>query len=357
MEDNTLQGEESDDEWFYESIRRYDDLLMYDVQGDIGCATFYDNSKVLLGVSRSSLHELWLLSVPDKLLLAGRSAGLVKNRDFNLVAAGYTTGSVKKVVRVGSSVVVAEEGGIHLYSIPQSNNPSDVISLTSTLIRGAEGEVALAVSEAGRVYAGDTLSNLTQLDISSENTHKPIEFPVTFQGSDKISEIKCVGHKVFICSRRKGSVLILDQRTDSFVQEVQVQKDTSGLWTMDANQDDIVALASSCGSVSVRDLRHTHKEIYSHNVGSAHKSSQKVTVHLSPSDPLLSVSGFDKTVEIHDYLCGESDGKVFCHDGHRGQDVQGIVTHMWHPAQKKLLFSADDTGKLNAWRFKLPPNM
>lgn len=211
------------------------------------------------------------------------------------------------------------------------------------------------MSEAGCVYAGDTLSNLIKLDLSSENAHKPVKFPVPFQGSDEISEIKCVGDKIFICSRRKGSVLVLDQRTDSFVQKVEVQKDTSGLWMMDASQDDIVALASSCGSVSVHDLRHAQREIYSHNSESAHKSSQ-VTVHLSPTDPLLSVSGFDKTVEIHDYLIGESDGKVFCHDGHRGQDVQGIVTHMWHPAQTKLLFSADDTGKLNAWRFKLPPN-
>lgn len=31
---------------------------------------------------------------------------------------------VLQVVRVGSSVVVAEEGGVRLYSIPQSNNPS-----------------------------------------------------------------------------------------------------------------------------------------------------------------------------------------------------------------------------------------
>lgn len=29
-----------------------------------------------------------------------------------------------QVVRVESSVVVAEEGGVHLYSIPQSNNAS-----------------------------------------------------------------------------------------------------------------------------------------------------------------------------------------------------------------------------------------
>lgn len=46
--------------------------------------------------SAGSLHELLLLSVPDK-LLAGRNAGLVKSRDFHQVAAAYTAGSVKKV--------------------------------------------------------------------------------------------------------------------------------------------------------------------------------------------------------------------------------------------------------------------
>lgn len=229
-----------------------------------------------------------------------------------------------------------------------------MIRLSSTLQQGLEGEAALAVSEAGLVYAGDSLSNLIQLDLSSEKVHKPIMFSGAFKGkSDRVSEVKCVGEKLFICLRDEGSVLVYDPRRESAVQEIQMQ-DTSGMWTMDASEHhpDIVAVASSCGSLHVRDLRTTHK-IYSYNSGKAQNLSQKPTVHLSPSDPLLSLSGLDRTVEIHDYQRGESDGRVFCHDGHRGEAVQGIVTHMWHPVQTKLLFSADDTGKLNAWRFKL----
>lgn len=232
-----------------------------------------------------------------------------------------------------------------------------MIELTNTVRHSVDGDVALAVSRDERVYAGDLLSNLIQLDLSSEKSQKPIVLPSSFQRrSDKISEVKCAGDKLFICLENKGSVLIIDQRTGSLVQEIE-QKDTSGLWTMDTSEDlDFVALASSCGSAYVCDLRDNRK-IYSCTSENAQNWSQKVTVHLSPSGSYLSISGFDKTVEIHNYKCRESDSKVFCHDGHRGEDVHGILTHMWHPTQKKLLFSADNTGKLNAWRFKLPLTM
>lgn len=232
---------------------------------------------------------------------------------------------------------------------------SDVISLTSTLKHGTDGDVALAVSGSQHVYAGDSLSTFTQLDIGSERAHKSIVFPN--RKDEMISEVKCVGDKIFICLRDKGCVLIFDPRTDSVVQEVKVQTYTSGLWAMDTSENsDCIALASSCGNVSVHDLGNTCKEIYSFNTQEAQSSSQKVTVNLSPTDSLLSLSGFDKTVEILNYKSGEGEGKVFCHDGHRGEGVQGIVTHMWHPSQKNLLFSADNTGKLNAWSFKLPVN-
>ncbi|KAK8391884.1 hypothetical protein O3P69_017480 [Scylla paramamosain] len=187
MEDSFGMEEESDDEWFYSSIRRYDDLLMYDVHGDISCSTFYDSTKILLGVSRGSLHELLLLGVPDK-LLAGRNAGLVKSRDFNQVAAAYTAGSVKKLVRVGSRVVVAEERGIYLYSVPDPNNASDVISLLSTLKKDVDGKTVLAVS-GDHVYAGDSLSNLTLLDLSSEKTHVPVTLSNATKRNGDISEI------------------------------------------------------------------------------------------------------------------------------------------------------------------------
>lgn len=232
----------------------------------------------------------------------------------------------------------------------------DVISLSSTLRKDVDGEAVLAVS-GDSVYAGDTLSNLTQLDLSSEKTHQPVMFSSASQRNGDISEIVCVDNKLFICLRNEGSLLICDPRTDSVLQEVQVQKGTSGRWTMDASKDgDFIALASSCGSVSVHDIRNTRQEMYSYNSGKEQDKTQKVTVHFSPSDPLLSVSGFDKTVEIFNYKCGKNDSKVFRHDGHRGESVHVVVTHLWHPVQKNLLFSADDTGNLNAWRFKKPLN-
>ncbi|KAG0716333.1 WD repeat-containing protein 73 [Chionoecetes opilio] len=320
---------ESDDEWFFDSITRYDDLLMYDVHGDISCSTFYDGGKLLLGISRGSVHELWLLSVPDK-LLAGRSAGLVNNRDFHLVAAGYTAGSVKKAVRVGSSVVVAEEGGVYLYCVPEPGNASDVISLSSTLKSSVAGEAVLAVS-GSQVYAGNTLFDLTLMDLSSEKTLGPVMMAKGSQRNREISEVVCVGNKLFICSKNEGSVLICDPRTDSLIQEVQVQ-DTRGLWTMDASQEgDCVALGSSWGSVSVHDVRNSGQKMYSHNQVMESDKTGKVTLHFSPSDPLLSVSGFDKTVEIFNYKGGKSDSKVFRHDGHRGESVQLVVNHLWHP--------------------------
>lgn len=355
MEDSFGMEEESDDEWFYSSISRYDDLLMYDVHGDISCSTFYDSTKILLGVSRGSLHELLLLGVPDK-LLAGRNAGLVKSRDFNQVAAAYTAGSVKKLVRVGSRVVVAEEGGIYLYSVPDPNNASDVISLLSTLKKDVDGKTVLAVS-GDHVYAGDSLSNLTLLDLSSEKTHVPVTLSNATKRNGDISEIVCVDDKVFICLKNEGCLLICDHKTNSVLQEVQVEA-PSGMWTMDASKDgNFIALASSCGRVSVRDTRYIHQEMYSHNLEDVLDRTRKVTVHFSPSDPLLSVSGLNNIVEILNYKCGEGESKIFSHDGHRGKNVHTVVTHMWHPVQKNILFSADDTGKINAWRFKQSVNL
>lgn len=45
------------------------------------------------------LHEVWEVSIPAK-LIAGKDAGLTKNRDFSLLTAGYTGNLVKQVRHV-----------------------------------------------------------------------------------------------------------------------------------------------------------------------------------------------------------------------------------------------------------------
>lgn len=73
------------------------------------------------------VHELWELRVPEK-LVACEYAGLVRNRDFTLVAAGYTKASVSQVrhsstystvdeLRVVSSHTGEEKEHIHLVLI------------------------------------------------------------------------------------------------------------------------------------------------------------------------------------------------------------------------------------------------
>lgn len=122
---------------------------MYNVQGKVSCMTFMDPRTLLLAVSRGlysvpvlytvaltisdpsclyytvctwngeqnilytmydtcfiqvwcvtgdipEVHELWELRVPEK-LVACEYAGLVRNRDFTLAAAGYTKASVNQV--------------------------------------------------------------------------------------------------------------------------------------------------------------------------------------------------------------------------------------------------------------------
>ncbi|KAK7067421.1 hypothetical protein SK128_012705 [Halocaridina rubra] len=90
-------SEDSDDEWFYDSFKRYDELLMYDVQGNITCGAFLNGNKLLLTASGDNRrHEVWELSIPKK-LVAGKDAGLTKDRDFKIITAGYSGHKVKQV--------------------------------------------------------------------------------------------------------------------------------------------------------------------------------------------------------------------------------------------------------------------
>lgn len=58
---------------------------MYDVQGDIGCATFYDNSKVLLGVSRSKDFFFIRVQFNEMLYSDHQRVGCISNSFFHLI--------------------------------------------------------------------------------------------------------------------------------------------------------------------------------------------------------------------------------------------------------------------------------
>ncbi|XP_045592609.2 WD repeat-containing protein 73 isoform X1 [Procambarus clarkii] len=354
--DNFWDTEESD-EWFFDSIARYEDLLMYDVHGLVSCATFCNDSRLLLAVSRESRHEIWELGFPEK-LITRKDAGLIKNRDFNLLAAGFTECLAKQMLYVPSSVIISGSSGVLLYSLPQSKSESDVMSLTKTL-RSDVKDASLALSSAS-VYSGASLSSISRFDL---NSCKISEMPKVqnntanssvWDSKDAISDMSYVNEKLFICLRDKGNVLLYEPRVGTVVQEIAGSKKSEERWTMDVScEGDTVAVANSSGMLRVYDTRNYNEAVFMARVKVEENTMRCHEIRISPTSSLVSVCGYDKNVHVYNFKTPEvNNGIIFSHDGHRGHNVQNIVTHLWHPSQEKLLLSADNTGKLETWRFR-----
>lgn len=355
--DSLSDCEESDDEWFFDSVRRYEDLLIYDVHGFICSAAFCDDSRLLLAVSREQRHEVWELGFPDK-LVTKKDAGLVKNRDFSLLAAGYTESMTKKMVYMASGVVTSGADGVHFYSIPQSKSESDVISLTRALRKDVK-DASLASSGIS-VYVGESLSRINSFDLNSSKVSEVLKIPNDTANNsvvdckDAISNMSYVCEKLFIGLRDRGNVLLYEPRLGKVAQDIATSNILEKNWTMDVSRGgDFVAIANSYGTLNVYDIRNCSKAIFADTVKVEENKLEIHEVCISPNSSFVSVCGRDTNVRVFNFNRAEvNNGNVFTHDGHRGHNVESIVTHLWHPSKDKLVLSADNTGKLEAWRFR-----
>ncbi|XP_066940287.1 uncharacterized protein [Macrobrachium rosenbergii] len=352
------EGEDSDDEWFYSSFKRYDDLLMYNVQGSISCMALKGNSKLLLASSRGQHHEISELSVPKK-TIAGKDSGLTRDRDFSVMAAGYTTGIVKKMVPLESGVVTSESADINFYLIPNPSDDTDIITLKQVIKKGIEN---CPVAAAGSVaYYGIDISDVMAYDLSSD-TSKDISLvtgslePLSKEvNSRTISEL-CAKHgNLYLCLNHTGSVLMYDPRKSQVSQKGVYSEPVGGRWTLDiSDSGHYISTFSSNGTLRLLDSRNFSELLFTRSFEVQEEfrvaAEECICVRLCPHNSFVSVSGIDRNVQILDI--NEKDTITFVHDGHRDKEIQSISTHIWHPVQENLLFSADNTGQLQAWRFK-----
>merc|ERR1739838_878191 len=112
MYDNDSDG--SDDDWFFSSIKRYDDLLMYNLHGVVSCIEFNDDDRFLVAVTRENINEIWELSIPEK-LVQGENSLPSKNRDFSMITAGNTSEKILQMVSVTNGFVASHSTGVILY--------------------------------------------------------------------------------------------------------------------------------------------------------------------------------------------------------------------------------------------------
>nr|XP_027231012.1 WD repeat-containing protein 73-like [Penaeus vannamei] len=324
MFDSAAESGDSEDEWFFQSIRRYEDLLMYDVQGVISCAVFRNDSRLLLASSREHAHEVWELSVPEK-LTAGPDAGLTKDRDFSLITAAYTPNRTKEMLVMNSKVVLSGPKGVCIYNIPSSSDP--------------------------------TVQSATDMTNSRTSTsHKQVSLLTSSQinrNALSISSIVYRSGKLYVGLSEKGITYVYELGTGKVIQEITAPDTSSGFWKVDISHDEkFVAFANSNGRVNVYDTRKLSEAVFDKKKEVQDHTISNHQIQFSPSGNLLSLSGYSKLVEVFDVSENSDGAEVFCHDGHRGEQISTILTHLWHPSQSKLVFSADDMGTLQAWRFK-----
>ncbi|KAK7073707.1 hypothetical protein SK128_012707 [Halocaridina rubra] len=338
---------------------RYDELLMYDVQGNITCGAFLNGNKLLLTASGDNRrHEVWELSIPKK-LVAGKDAGLTKDRDFKIITAGYSGHKVKQMITVESAIIISELNGVHHYAIPKTSAETDIISCTKTLRQDIQ-DASLALNDS-EVYSGTAVSNIQIYDLNSDASRN-LSLDVHCgsspdEESSVINELSVKNNKIYIGLMNKGQVLVYDTRQTNSVSSIKPPIHSSGRWTLDVSNDGtFISTLDATGIVNVYDHRKIASPVFKNFIPvqetADRESNSRLIAQFSPCQTYLSTSGIDKKIHVFDFRNEGKDSCVFCHDGHRNEETRSITMHIWHPQQENLVFSADNSGQLQAWKFK-----
>lgn len=126
-------------------------------------------------------------------------------------------------------------------------------------------------------------------------------------------------------------------------------------WTsVTSPSGDKMASLNCEGKIFVFDTRNLSKEVsyFESEFGLCENYGEHLSLNFDPTETLISVSGFDKCVKVFSLQSSSRIREpIFNHDGH-SKKTDHICGHLWHPSLSKVIFSYDEKGILQAWRFK-----
>ncbi|XP_021915907.1 WD repeat-containing protein 73-like isoform X3 [Zootermopsis nevadensis] len=348
--------DEDEDEWFYDSIKRYKQLRMFDFENIIQQIELSDPSTIcVVGKHKSGKHEVLELSLPEKLTVAPSHEGLVKNSDLKLKSGGFTVAPVvqMKVLWNQRRIIVSEKDqtGVAIYNLGSANSATTQRDFVV---------IDLAVNAI-----------LYKLSIDSTNeTECGLE-------PSFVSE-----NLAALCDRNSGSIFLHDVRASKTcgnfspaTQNFNESRVGRKLWTVKTtycNKKSLssahggvnnpkLGIASTMGDLVIYDLRNTSVAVCESNIGKvidiqSHTGdfySQVPVINFSPDDETqVSSSGFDGNVYVYNVSCTEKFKTVFVHDGHIKQSDGvncRVTSHMWY--QENIVISAADNSWLHCWQF------
>ncbi|PSN42420.1 hypothetical protein C0J52_11735 [Blattella germanica] len=333
--------DEDEDEWFYDSMKRYKQLRMFDVENVIKHIELSDPKSIcIVGEQKSGKHEILELSLPDKITVAPSQEGLMK-----------TLWNLRKII-----ISETGHGGVSVYKF--------TCDLVAPLMAINSQQLTLLASK-GR-------SNLVLMDVNTNmtvhNTSLSVNEAESWIEPSFVSETTAA-----LCNRLTGDVSLHDIRMGKTCSATPHAKYIPGyeskveeLWSMGnstvnkvntslRNDSTKLGILSSQGKLVIYDLRTSESPLCRADIGKVCSQEETVvpTLNFSDDSSNISLSGFDDKVYVFNVSSTDQFKCTFVHDGHKQQNTSGancfVTCHTWY--KENIVLSASENNSLHCWQF------
>ncbi|XP_049800572.1 WD repeat-containing protein 73-like isoform X1 [Schistocerca nitens] len=365
-----ISEEEDDDDWFYDSIKRYSVLQMFKFETPKYRLFLSGEKRIcVFGKDRRGNDEVMELMLPKSLTELPDQARLEKN-DLKQISGGFTSAPLVDMrVLYGKKKFVASQkalNGIVMYQM--GSEKSDYISILQT-IKCSQFEPFMAINNEDKLALVTTnRKGITWIDLTvGKSVGTTGLSPCT--GEESTVKAEFVSRNIIaVCSENEGSASLYDTRTGSTDGHLTCDHKTAGgQWVLSSNYNcergsesenqEYVGLLSNTGNITIFDIRNNRAALCNDNVFNNRKIRTSVCnsqIHLrfsTISVNSISVSGFDDNIYVYELLKTGGLSLRFMHDGHRKTSVRkrfNTTDHLWYG---KIILSASEDKSLHCWQF------
>ncbi|XP_050398050.2 WD repeat-containing protein 73 [Patella vulgata] len=364
------------DNWFFESVKKYNSLYMYDLQQQVISADWISEQGLCVSISNGRKHEILELSLPDRILVGEEQAALLKDRDFRVETGGFVEDRVTSLSHLPNTRnVVASTDVDNSVSILQiGGENSDLICKQQTIVNKTPLRESshVGVLSDNQVLFGSGVNDLCLTDV----TIGTIISHFTGEMCKETLPISCLapldGSTCLACERSRGQTYTIDTRDSKLMCDLYASFHSNSIitsihsnschnssesyWTMCVSPDmKYIYQISNKGEFRYMDIRNSKNTVTIATKLSS--TSQKINLSCSSSGKYLAMSGFDGNIQIYNINNITTENKleaIFKHEGHMANSSQPetllSTVHLWYPGQSELVLSGASDGSLHAWR-------
>ncbi|XP_054268062.1 WD repeat-containing protein 73-like isoform X2 [Macrosteles quadrilineatus] len=359
----------TDEDWFYDSISRYENLHMFELEQPIQQVESTGTDSICVSCSNTRRHQLLELSLPSKLLSSNNE--ITSNTDLKIKCGTFTEKmcyQIKSIDECKLIVSYVDVEGISLYGLPSDSDEIKKESLNidcpleCPMIATNDSLVWLAKKRTDKMYLFDL------------KTEKPVQSLKLDQhisdGNDEKTVPMFLGpHVAAFGGQRTGDVFIADHRVSPgrwcFATSHLSSSKDSNYWSFASLFECSKGITNSCnnicyakvssdGTLMVYDTRNVEFPVYRDTKLGVKTDNATPQIRFKPGNKdCVSVGGFNGNVYV--YQLEKEDPKLlFTHDGHKHVESYSsqteVTSHLW-PQLDNLVISAADNGTIQMWQF------